>query len=284
MILASILFLSGLFISSVAAYFSILGLTTIFPGSVTAVVLMGVALEIGKLVSASWLYRSWKKINLLLKTYFILAVLTLSFVTSIGIFGYLTKAHIEGTQGLDNNSEQISLLDEQIIIERENIQMQRTALSQLDIAVQNLSAKENTTERAISVRNSQRRERTNITSSITESNKKIQELQQQKSVLNVGQRKLETEVGPIKYVAQLVYGSDDSSTIEKAIQLLTLILIFVFDPLAILLLIAANFQLKERNKEEPVSFFYTDDNTHQMKADWNPANWFKIVKTPKSDS
>lgn len=286
--------LSALFISSVAGYFSIAGLIAIFPGAPIAVGVMGTALEMGKLVSASWIYRFWNRTNILMRSYFIIAVVVLSFITSIGIFGYLTRAYVEGTQGLDANSEQIALLDEQIQMERENITSSRQALQQLDVAVNNLSGDVNRTERAIQVRTSQRRERTSLSAAIAESNEKIQELQKQRSELNVGQRKLETEVGPIKYVAQLVYGTDDATTIDKSVRLLVLLLIFVFDPLAILLVIAANLSMKKDvpvtvipptknfaealQKSEPAT---RAENVMTMENDWNPSNWFKFVKRPK---
>ena len=285
---------SALFISTIAAWFSIAGLIAIFPGAPVAVGLMGAALELGKLVSASWIYRFWNKTNILMRMYFIVAVMVLSLITSVGIFGYLTRAHVEGTQGLDANTEQITLLDEQITVERDNVASARQALQQMDAAVNNMVGDVNRVERAVQIRNSQRRERTSLTASITESNTKIQQLQKQKAELNVGQRKLETEVGPIKYVAQLVYGTDDATTLDKAIRLLTLMLIFVFDPLAILLVIAANLYMK---KETPVMVMPPTknfaealsnsepapkvENVTDMEMDWNPGSWFKIVKTPK---
>ena len=284
---------SALFISSVAAYFSIAGLIAIFPGAPIAVGLMGSALELGKLVSASWIYRFWNRTNVLMRTYFITAIVVLSFITSIGVFGYLTRAYAEGTEGLDANSEQIALLDAQLGIEQDNVQVSRATLQQLDKAVSNLNDSSRV-ERAIQVRNSQRRERTELTSVINNSNQKIAELKKQKAELSVGQRKLETEVGPIKYVAQLVYGADDTSTIDKAVRLLVLLLIFVFDPLAILMVIAANISMKQdapkvvipptknfaetMNKVEPEPRV---ENTTKMEMDWNPGSWFKMVKTPR---
>ena len=284
---------SALFISSVAAWFSIAGLIAIFPGAPVAVGLMGSALELGKLVSASWIYRFWNKTNILMRVYFISAIVVLSFITSIGVFGYLTRAYAEGTEGLDANSEQIALLDAQISIEQDNVNVSRTTIQQLDKAVSNLNDSSRV-ERAIQVRNSQRRERTDLNSTIATSNQKIAELKKQKAELNLGQRKLETEVGPIKYVAQLVYGADDTNTIDKAVRLLVLLLIFVFDPLAILMVIAANMSMKKEvaktvlpptknfadaiNKSEPATKV---ENTTSMEMDWNPGSWFRIVKSPK---
>lgn len=277
MIFLSILILSALFISSIAAWFSIAGLVAIFPGAKTAIILMGTALEIGKLVTASWLYRFWDKANLLMRTYFTGAVLVLSFITSIGIFGYLTKSHIEGTTGIGENSEQLALVDDQINIQRDNITQQRQLQQQLDAAVNNLVSKENTTERAISVRNSQRRERSAITQSIVESNSKIQSLQQQRLELTAGQRELELEVGPIKYVAQMIYGSEDIETIQKSVRMLTLLLIVVFDPLAILLVIAANMVFREHKKQTHQKNIENPDNVTEIVDDWDNNKWFKVI-------
>ncbi len=174
---------SALFISSVAAWFSIAGLIAIFPGAPVAVGLMGSALELGKLVAASWIYRFWTKTNILMRTYFISAIVVLSFITSIGVFGYLTRAYAEGTEGLDANTEQIALLDAQISIEQDNVNVSRTTLQQLDKAVSNLNDSSRV-ERAIQVRNSQRRERTDLNSTIATSNQKIAELKKQKAELS----------------------------------------------------------------------------------------------------
>jgi hypothetical protein len=276
--------ISALFISSTAAWFSIAGLIAIFPGAPIAVGIMGASLELGKLVAASWIYRFWKETNILMKIYFITSVVILSFITSIGIFGYLTRAYVEGTQGLNANTEQIALLDEQIATERENVNSSRLAIQQLDVAVNRLVSDSLRVERGVQIRNAQRRERTELSASITEGNKNIQALQLQKSQLNVGQRKLETEVGPIKYVAQLVYSMDDATTIDKAVRLLILLLIFVFDPLAILLVIAANLSMKKTPTViPPTKNFARDstDNVTNMDMDWSPSKWFKFVKSPK---
>ena len=295
--------ISALFISSVAAWFSIAGLIAIFPGAKLAVGLMGAALELGKLVAASWLYNSWNTSNRLMKTYFFSAVTVLSLITSIGIFGYLTRAHVEGTQGLNAGEEQVTMLDEQIAIEKQNISVSRDALHQMDAAINNLVGNEKTTERAIAVRNTQRNERTTLAKDIAASNTRLIDLEKQKSVLNKDQRKLETEVGPIKYFAQLVYSNDTTETIDKAIRMLILMLIFVFDPLAILLVIATNMQmaskkgpvtetlsptknlaktLDEKHKSKiMLDLGDSSDNVTPMKTEWNPGSWFKMVKKPK---
>jgi hypothetical protein len=254
--------------------------------------MMGLALELGKLVTASWIYRFWNKANRILKTYFITAICVLSFITSLGIFGYLTRSFIEGTQGVDTNADQISLLDTQIEQEKNALVTYKNTLTQLDQAVVALSQNRETLNRSISVRNAQRREKADIIENIEKINGNIQELQKQKIALSQTQRTLETEIGPIKYVADMVYGGQDQSSVEKAVRLLIFLLIFVFDPLAILLVIAANMQIKEMKEEESRNTFVKmtspknkidPENVAELKMDWNPGAWFKMVKKPKSN-
>jgi len=256
MIFLGILLGSALFISSVAAWFSIIGLMAIFTGSSTAIAVMGVALEVGKLVTASWLYRFWNKAAYLMKTYFVIAVVVLSFITSIGIFGYLTRAHVEGISSLSGGKEEIALIDNSIQFEEQSVVTLTRALEQMDAAVEGLIANErlSTSSGAVSVRNRQRAERAEVVRQINETNKNVLELKKQRIEANSGQRTLENEIGPIKYFAQLVYSNDDVDTIERAVRFLTLTLVFVFDPLAILLVVAANIQYrawKEENEEKP---------------------------------
>lgn len=274
MIFIWILFLSAFSISAIAGWFSIAGLIAIFPGAPIAVGLMGASLELGKLVSASWLYRSWDIANKLMRTYFIAAVFVLSFITSIGIFGYLTRSHVEGSQGLNANAEQIALIDEQIKTERDNIATAKVSQQQLDNAVSAVVA-----ERAVRIRRSQQKDRQAIATSIAESNKKIVALQTQRAEMNKGQRQLETEVGPIKYVAQMIYNTDDAQTLDKAVRVLTLMLVFVFDPLAILLVIAANMQIAERKKLNPIMKFPAPDKVAEIEDEWNLKMVTKPTKT-----
>jgi hypothetical protein len=239
---------------------------------------MGCALEIAKLVTASWLYRFWSSANVLIRIYFISAVIVLSFITSIGIFGYLTRAHADGAKDLNTNIEEIATINDQIVIENNIINTNRVTLRQLDAVVNTLLTNSRTTERAIIITNKQKNDRAAISSQIAASNAKIIELQQQKNALNKNQRNIEAEIGPIKYIAQLLYSSDSTETIEKSIRVLTLLLIFVFDPLAILMIVAANIEKK------PPSISSTDDiinNITELKPEWSANSWFKIVKTPK---
>ena len=122
------------------------------------------------------------------------------------------------------------------------------------------------------MRNRQRAERAQVVSQIDSSNKRILDLKKQKIDLQTTQRKIETEIGPIKYFAQFVYNTDDTETIGKAVRLLIVILVFVFDPLAILLVVAANIQYREQSKkqrEEPKEQIEETQQTSQ-KSIWKP--------------
>lgn len=245
---ALILFASAFTISTVAAYYSVAGLVAIFSGEALASVVMGVALEIAKLVAASWLYRNWKEAPRLLKYYFTTAVLVLSIITSMGIFGYLSKAHLEHSVVSGGVSAQVQLIDDKIATEKENITTARKALKQLDESVDQTMARstdEKGAERAASLRRSQQKERRTLLASIDESQKTIEKLNVEKAPIAGDLRKIEAEVGPIKYVAELIYGDSSVEVIDKAVRLVIILIICVFDPLAILLLIAANMEMRK---------------------------------------
>lgn len=245
---ALILFASAFTISTVAAYYSVAGLVAIFSGEALASVVMGVALEIAKLVAASWLYRNWKEAPRLLKYYFTTAVLVLSIITSMGIFGYLSKAHLEHSVVSGGVSAQVQLIDDKIVTEKENITTARKALKQLDESVDQTMARstdEKGAERAASLRRSQQKERRTLLASIDESQKTIEKLNVEKAPIAGDLRKIEVEVGPIKYVAELIYGDSSVEVIDKAVRLVIILIICVFDPLAILLLIAANMEMRK---------------------------------------
>jgi hypothetical protein len=245
---ALILFISAFTISAVAAYYSVAGLVAIFSAEAMASVVMGVALEAAKLVAASWLYRNWKEAPRLLKYYFTTAVVLLSIITSMGIFGYLSKAHLEHSVVSGGASEKVLILDEKIATAKENIVVSRKALKQLDEAVDQTmsrSTDEKGAERAASLRRSQQKERQRLMTEIESEQKKISTLNDERSPLATDLRKIEADVGPIKYVAELIYGDSTAEVIDKAVRLVIILIICVFDPLAILLLIAANMEMRK---------------------------------------
>lgn len=246
----TVLFLSAFSISAVAGYYSIAGLVAIFSSQAIASIIMGASLEIGKLVSASWLYRNWKSAPRTLVAYFTAAVIILSLITSMGIFGYLSKAHLDQNIISGGVISQVQIMDDKIKSEKENIETARKALTQMDAAVDQTIARstsEQGADKAAALRRSQQKERTQLLSSISESQKNIAKLNEEKAPISADLRKVEAEVGPIKYVAELIYGESSPDLIDKAVRWVIILIIFVFDPLAILLLIAANMEMRKNN-------------------------------------
>ena len=248
-----ITFLSAISISVIAAGYSIVGLSTLFAGAVVPIIAMGSALEVGKLVAASWLYNNWrnKLVPYTIKMYLTFAVVVLIFITSMGIFGFLSKAHLAQVQPVSSNNIKIELIDKQITQQQIIIDRSQKTLDQLDKALDKYIDMEYVT-RGLKERKKQEEERTLLTTAINEASDKISNLTLKKSELALEQDKIEAEVGPIKYIAELIYGENAKDHFDKAVRWVIIVLIFVFDPLAVLLLIAANISLRSRKvaKEE----------------------------------
>ena len=248
MFLTLITFLSAISISVIAAGYSIIGLAAIFAGATVPIIAMGSALEVGKLVAASWLYQNWKNslVPKLLKTYLFGAIVILVFITSMGIFGFLSKAHLDQVQPGSNNTLQIGLLDNQINQQQKIIDRSQNTLNQLDAALDKYIDMEYVT-RGLKEREKQKEERIELNLAIKNASTEIAKLENEKFSYQKDQLKLEADVGPLKYIAELIYGEEDARThFDEAVRLVIIILIFVFDPLAVLLLIAANISLRER--------------------------------------
>mgnify|MGYP001016144777 CR=1 FL=1 len=245
MFFAALLMLTALAITGVAGYFSILGLMAIFPASPIAVAVMGGVLEVAKLITASWVYRNWKSANKLLKTYFTIAVCVLSFITSMGVFGYLSRSHIEHTTVGGSAVFKIEQLESKKASAERRLKNAQTSLDTLD----RLTTAEDVLD-ANFIRNRQKRERASLDNEIKSASGDIETIETDLIPLKTENLKLEAEVGPIKYIAELFYGSGDTATIDKAVRLMIIILIFVFDPLAILLVIAANISILSLTKKE----------------------------------
>jgi|TARA_A100001391_G_scaffold33643_1_gene18261 hypothetical protein len=357
MFIAILTLLSALSISGVAIFYSVIGLATIFPGAFVPVVIMGGVLEVGKLITASWLYRNWKFTPFMLKTYLTTAVIILSLITSMGIFGFLSKAHLEQNLASDTLIQRIQILEDKIQSEKNTILRQNAVIDRLeksinrstgtadgDIEVQQsiiadaneklktlLTVETNTVkdlndrlkvldknvsdvltanksffneERAAAeLKASQKEEREQIAIKVAEAQARIAELKADHKVeiakaqeiianmrsgsqenkgqftkeIEIAEQKifdsqgkidmfivekqplekemltLEAEIGPVKYIAALAvdWGITDQVETSKAVRWVIIIIIFVFDPLAVLLLIAANQSLMRRFPPEP---------------------------------
>jgi hypothetical protein len=256
MALAYLTLLTGLAISAVAIYYSVIGLAAIFSAAVIPIIVMGTILELSKLVTAWWLKSNWERAPVLLKSYMLVAVFVLMVITSMGIFGFLSKAHTDQNLISGDVVAKVAIYDEKIKTEKDNIEANRKALKQLDEAVDQVmgrSSDEKGAERAVQIRRSQQKERNRLLSDIEQSQKRISVLNEERAPIATEVRKVEAEVGPIKYIAKLIYGDNpDANILEKAVTWVIITIVFVFDPLAVLLLLASqmSFQWSRQEKGE----------------------------------
>lgn len=243
----------ALIISAIAAYYSIIGLTAIFSAAVIPIMIMGASLEVGKVTAAVWLKMYWERASLLYKFYLVPAVAFLMLLTSMGIFGFLSKAHSDQSLVSGDSMAKVAIYDEKIKIARENIDANRKVLKQYDEAVDQVmgrSSDEKGADKAVSIRRSQQKERARLQAEIETEQKKISQLNEDRAPLAAENRKIESEVGPIKYIAALVYGDNpDQNVLEKAVRLVIIIIVLVFDPLALVLILAAQQSIKWAQEE-----------------------------------
>ena len=258
-------FSTAIALSGIAAYYSVIGLAQIFPGSFWPIILMGSILEVAKLVTVSWLYNNWNNTIRVMRYYFLLAIVLLMVITSMGIFGYLSKAHLDSNVILGANTVQLKTLEtqEKIAKDRLTYLLQRagdpaTASNKIDKQIQDTQTE-------------------------------LKRISTEKLPLMAEENKLSAEIGPIKYIAELFYSKDDPGFIDKAVRAVIMIIIIVFDPLAVLLLVAANQTYKtiqNSPKEElrpikkakkkkvvdntphiSIESFYTDSNSEIIPKD-----------------
>lgn len=297
MFIGLITLLSALSISAVAIYYSVIGLTAIFSAAAMAIIIMGVSLEVGKLVTVVWLHQNWNTAPKLVRGYLTSALVVLMLITSMGIFGFLSKAHMDQGVPTGDIADKVSLIDEKIKTQKDNIDLARKALRQMDESVDQVMARSNDekgADKAAALRRAQAKERATLQGDVARAQKEIASLNEERAPAAKELRKVEAEVGPIKYIANFFYGATDDSILEKAVTWVIMTLIFVFDPLAIVLLIAAQVSIKEawdrRKKvvpvvEEPVTT--PVEVTPVSTINDNPAPvtpWpFPVQETPKEE-
>ncbi len=257
-LIAWLTLLSGLTISAVAVYYSVAGLVAIFAAAVIPIIIMGVALEVSKLVATIWLKWNWQRAPLAIKSYLIVAITVLMLITSMGIFGYLSKAHLDQAVPTGDVAAKVSLLDEKIKTERDNIETARAALKQMDAQVDarlSRSEDEKGAERAVQIRRQQQAERGRLQKEISDAQTRIAKLNEERAPIASELRKVEAEVGPIKYIAALIYGDNpDANLLEKAVRWVIIIIVLVFDPLAVILLLASQYSFqwfRQQQEESP---------------------------------
>jgi hypothetical protein len=301
-----LLFITAIALSSIAAFYAVIGLMSIFAAAAIPIAIMGATLEASKLVVASWLYRNWNQVPLLLKTYFTTALVILMLLTSMGIFGYLSKAHLDQAVPTGDAVAKLELVDEKIKTQRENIDAARKAINQLDAQVDQILGRSEDSrgaERAVQIRRNQARERARLIADIQSAQEEIARLNNERGPIAAEVRKVEAEVGPIKYIAALIYEEQaNDEALEKAVRWVIIMIVLVFDPLAVLMLIAWNREQKlnpmrdpgvaeffRRGKEvaraldkgEPIPEKYQDDVKVKETAD-DTVDKYAYLKTPFS--
>ena len=234
---------TALIISLSSAVYSILGLTAIFASAFWPIVVLGGSLEFGKIVTTLWLHKYWNQAELQYKVYLSFAVAVLMLLTSMGVFGFLSKAHLDQAVPSGDVAAKVQIFDDKIRTQQDNIKAARAALTQMDAAVDQTMSRSTTeqgADKAANLRRSQARERTALQNDISKAQTEITKLQEQRAPIASEMRKVEAEVGPIKYIAALIYGDNpEANLLEKAVRWVIILIVIVFDPLALTLLLAA---------------------------------------------
>lgn len=262
---------TALVISLSAAVYSILGLTAIFAAAFWPIVIMGSSLEFGKIVTTLWLHKYWDRAEIQYKLYLCSAVAILMLLTSMGVFGFLSKAHSDQSLVSGDVTSKIAIYDEKIKISRDNIDANRRALTQMDAAVDQVmgrSTDEKGADKAVAIRRGQAKERSRLLKEIDAEQKKITALNDEAAPIRAEVRKVDAEVGPIKYIAALIYGDNpEANVLEKSVRWVIILIVIVFDPLALTLLLAATKSLEwERGvnlfnpKKREEEYFVKDDH------------------------
>lgn len=265
---ATLTLIVALALSTIAAWYSIQGLVAIFAAMAVPVMVMGGSLEIAKVVTTLWLHKYWHRSNLSLKLYLIPAVVVLALLTSMGTFGYLSKAHSDQTLVSGDVMAKLSVYDEQISIAKTNIETNKKTLEQMNAQVDQLLTRttdDKGVNRAVSVRSQQKAERVRIQQEIAKDQATITKLNEEAAPIRAEIRKLEAEVGPIKYIAALIYGDNpDTNLLERAVRYVIILIVLVFDPLALVLMLAAQNSYRwldedlKNKKEENFTEAYTE--------------------------
>lgn len=261
---------NGLLISAVAAYYSVTGLIAIFPASAFAIAFMGAVLEMGKVVTTVWLHQNWDRCPKLLKGYLTGAVVVLAVITSMGIFGFLSKAHVEQGQDIGDAHAKIQDIDFKIEIEQDTIATNKESIKLIKDALKTYIEFDSAT-RALAQNRANQKAMKQYNDNIIAANNEIIRLRKEKQPLAQMVRSYEVEVGPIRYIAELFYGNEDAGKMfDSAVRIVIILLIFVFDPLAILLIISGN---------KTLNFYKKEQEKLQRKAETEKKRKFKKLQT-----
>ena len=278
--------LSGLTVSAVAIYYSVAGLVAIFSAAVIPIIVMGVALEISKLAGTVWLKQNWTRAPYFIRAYLLAAIAILMLITSMGIFGFLSKAHSDQSLVSGDVQSRIAVYDEKIKTAKDNIEANRKALRQMDEAVDQVmgrSSDEKGADKAVQLRRSQQKERARLQSEIATEQKAVAAISEERAPIAAEVRKVEAEVGPIKYIAAFIYGDNpDANILEKAVTWVIIIIVVVFDPLAVILLLASqySFQWFRKQEEETPEIVDTETVPEELEPKEETAEPFYPTGSP----
>lgn len=276
-IIAWFTLVSGLCISGVAVYYSVAGLMSIFAAAAIPIMVMGTFLETSKLIATLWLKRYWNVAPFVIKSYLSAAVVILMLITSMGIYGYLSRAHSSQSVPTGEIVAKVEFIDSQIKTEQDNILVAKKSLSQLDDAVNQTmsrSSDEKGATSAIYVRRSQTKERAALNAEIVSSQAEIAKLNKERIPVASELRTIESEVGPIRYIAALMYGDNmDPAILEKAVRAVIILIVIVFDPLAVILLLASQYSFdhikRQQETAEPTHEEILEEDEFKIKHEQN---------------
>jgi hypothetical protein len=276
----------AILISAVSAFYSVSGLTAIFAAAFWPVVIMGGALELGKITATVWLHAHWKEANWQFKAYLVPAIVILMFITSMGTYGFLAKAHSDQGVPLGDVTAKVDIIDAKIAtaqdaiqVQKDNITSAKASLAQLDSQVNELLGRTDDAKgatRAYNTRKSQAKDRKAIQAEIVVAQKEIEtitasiaKLREERAPIASEVRKVEAEVGPIKYIAALIYGDNpDANLLERAVRYVIILIVFVFDPLALVLILAGEQTIVwARERKRQASTVSGIDELTQLKSD-----------------
>jgi hypothetical protein len=266
--------ISGLTVSAVAIYYSVAGLVAIFSAAVIPIIVMGVALEISKLAGTVWLKQNWTRAPYFIRAYLLAAIAILMLITSMGIFGFLSKAHSDQSLVSGDVQSRIAIYDEKIKTAKDNIEANRKALRQMDEAVDQVmgrSQDEKGADKAVQLRRNQQKERARLQSEIAAEQKIVSAVSEERAPIAAEVRKVEAEVGPIKYIANFIYGDNpDANILEKAVTWVIIIIVVVFDPLAVILLLASQYSFQWFRKQEEETLVVAETETALEEPEAEP--------------
>jgi len=284
MFLTILVLISALCLSSTAAFFSVSGLAQIFSASVISVIIMGLGLELSKITSALWLHRNWKNknVSVLIKGYLVAAIMILMLITDIGIFGYLSAGHLTAVAPTQTIQLAIDSIEQKIASDQKTIDRDNQQMTELDKSLDTYF-KNNAATKGLKARAAQKDERDRLTKEITETQKDIDALQAQETPLKQQMAEVAQKLGPIKYVAALFYNNPTQDQIDNSVRLMILIIMCVFDPMAIILVISAGISLAEYFDKKKSQVQPQVQQVIQTPTPVLPAQPQLTTKTPTND-